>query len=66
MLDENIWLQLNEIEKFAELQAHLDEILSIEKGQHVLSNKREQGKLPAIKKELHEKIFKIIELENAT
>ena len=66
MLDENIWLQLNEIEKFAELQAYLDTILLIEKGQHPLSNESSRGRLPLIKKELHEKIFKIIEIENAT
>jgi hypothetical protein len=66
MLDENIWLQLNENEKFAELQTYLDAVLLIEKGQHPLSKEPGMGGLPTIKKELHEKIFKIIELENAT
>jgi hypothetical protein len=65
MLDENIWLQLSDDEKFAELEAYLDEVITIDSGKHALSNSREQGKLTAIKKELQEKIFKIIELENA-
>ena len=66
MLDENVWLELSEDEKFAELQAYLDELLSIEKGTHPLSNTREQGRLALIGKELQDNIFKIIELENAT
>lgn len=66
MLDENIWMLLSEPEKFVELQASLDSIIMIEKGQHELSNTKEQGRLPAIKKELRDKIYKIIELENAT
>ena len=65
MLDENIWLQLSDDEKFAELQSCLDAVINIDSGKHALSNSREQGKLSAIKKDLHEKIFKIIELENA-
>ncbi len=66
MLDENVWMQLGEDEKFAELQTYLDAFIKIEKGLHELSNTREQGRLPAIKKELQQVIFKIIELENAT
>jgi len=66
MLEENIWLQLSETEKFAELQLCLNAIIQIEKGEHELSDTLEQGKLVTIKKELHEKIFKIIELENAS
>jgi hypothetical protein len=66
MLDENIWLQLSEEEKFTELQSLLDMIITIDEGKHELSHTRQQGKLASIKKELHEKIFKIIELENAT
>lgn len=65
MLDENIWLQLSEEEKFAELQTYLNALVKIDKGQHELSDSHEQGKLSFIKKELHAKIFKIIELENA-
>jgi hypothetical protein len=65
MLDENIWMQLSEEEKFAELQSYLNAVVKIDKGQHELSHTREQGKLASIKKELREKIFKIIELENA-
>lgn len=66
MLDENIWLQLSEDEKFDELQAYLNAIIDIEKGRHELSNTKAQGSLSSIRKELQEKIFKIIELENAT
>lgn len=66
MLDENIWLQLNENDKFSELEYCLSEILLIEKGKHPLSNTKEKGKLALIKRELSEKVFKIIELENAT
>ena len=65
MLDENIWLQLNEEEKIDELQAYLNTFIAIEEGSHELSNTPAQGKLAGIKKELKEKIFKIIELENA-
>lgn len=64
MLEENIWLQLSEEEKFAELQTYLDAVIQIEKGNHEWSNTSNQGGLPAVKKELCEKIFKIIELEN--
>lgn len=64
MLEENIWVQLSESEKFAELQAYLDAVIAIEEGNHELSHTKEQGKLAAVKKELREKIFKIIELEN--
>lgn len=64
MLEENIWMQLSESEKLLELQTYLDMIIAIDEGQHVLSNVREQGKLPHIKKEFHDKIYKIIELEN--
>lgn len=66
MLEENIWVQLSEEEKFTELQSYIDAVIAIENGQHELSNTREQGKLVALKKELHAKIFQIIELENAT
>lgn len=65
MLDENIWLQLNESEKISELQRYLTELLAIEKGNHELSNTVQQGKLVTIRAELEHKIFKIIELENA-
>jgi len=65
MLDENIWLQLSEDEKFDELQTYLNTFIDIEKGRHELSNTSSQGRLPAIRKDLREKIFKIIELENA-
>jgi len=64
MLEENIWMQLSESEKLLELQTYLDTIIAIDEGKHVLSNTREQGKLPDIKKEFHDKIYKIIELEN--
>ena len=66
MLDENIWLQLSDEDKFAELQSLLDTIINIDEGRHELSNTVQQGKLASIKRELHDKIFKIIELENAT
>lgn len=66
MLDEKIWLSLSESDKFVEIQTYLDQLLAIEKGHHELFNTREQGKLVQVKKELHDKIFKIIDLENAT
>jgi hypothetical protein len=66
MLDEKIWLQLSEEEKFTELQTYLDQIISIDEGQHEFSKSHMQGRLPEIKKELYTKIFKIIELENVT
>jgi hypothetical protein len=64
MLDENVWLQLNEDEKISELLANLDKVISIEDNTHGLSNTWQQGKLSHIKKELRDKIFKIIEIEN--
>lgn len=65
MLDENIWMRLNQKEKILELQNYLNELILIDEGKHELSNTQQQGKIPSIKKEIHEKIFKIIELENA-
>jgi len=64
MLDENVWLQLNEDEKISELLANLDKVISIEDNTHGLSNTWQQVKLSHIKKELRDKIFKIIEIEN--
>jgi hypothetical protein len=64
MLDENIWLQLSEDEKFFELQQCLAVLEKIENGTHELQNTKQQGKLSAVRKELQEKIFKIIDLEN--
>lgn len=66
MLDENIWMLLSEDEKFAELQSCIDAVIQIDEGNHELSKTLHQGKLAGIKKELYEKICKIIELENAT
>ena len=65
MLDENIWLQLTDSEKFTEIQRYLNEYISIEQGTNELSGKPEQGKLAQIKKELEAKIFKILDIENA-
>jgi hypothetical protein len=65
MLDENIWSRLSEAEKFIELRAYLNQLIDIEEGRHELSRTVEQGRLVEIKKEIHEKIYKIIELENA-
>jgi hypothetical protein len=66
MLDENIWMLLTEAEKFVELQSYLNSIIQIDSGLHEISHTNEQGKLAAIKKELEAKIFKVIELENAS
>ena len=66
MLDENIWLQLTENEKFLEIQNYLDEYISIETGSHELYKQPTQGKLASIKKDLEGKIFKILDIENAS
>lgn len=66
MLDETRWLELSEADKHTELQSYLKELVLIEKGKHELSHTKEQGKLTAIKTDLQNKIFKIIELENAS
>lgn len=64
MLDENIWLQLNEEEKILELISNIDQIIAIEENTHELSGTFQQGKLSHVKKDLRDKIFKIIEIEN--
>ncbi len=64
MLDENIWLQLNEEEKILELISNIDQIIAIEENTHELSHTFQQGKLSHVKKDLRDKIFKIIEIEN--
>jgi hypothetical protein len=64
MLDENIWVKLSDEEKIIELKNYLDEINLIDEGKHKLTHTPIQGKLAHIKKELCEKIFKIIELDN--
>lgn len=66
MLDENIWFKLSEEDKIFELQAYLQALIKIEEGKHELSKTTQQGKLVELKKDLHLKINKIIELENAT
>ena len=57
---------LSEDEKFAELQSYLDSVIQIDSGLHEFSHTSQQGKLAAVKKELESKIFKVIELENAS
>jgi len=64
MLDENVWLQLTENEKLLEIQNYLNEYLSIEAGNHELYKQKQQGKLVDIKKEIENKIFKILDIEN--
>jgi hypothetical protein len=64
MLDENVWMQLSEDEKFLELQNYLNLLLNINNGAHSLSKTSKQGRLAVEAKELQEKIFKIIEIEN--
>jgi hypothetical protein len=66
MLDENIWLQLTEDEKFSEIRSYLNSYLEIETGNHELCNTSSQGRLVTIKKELEDKIFKILDIENAS
>lgn len=66
MLDENIWLQLTDEEKFAEIQSYLNIYNNIELGLHELYKTHEQGKLVELKKEIEAKIFKILEIENAS
>lgn len=64
MLDENVWLQLTEDEKFLEIEKYLNEYLAIEEGNHQFYKTQNQGKLVEIKKALEAKIFKILEIEN--
>jgi len=66
MLDETRWLELSNADKHAALREYLKELALIEKGTHELSHTKEQGKLTAIKTDLQNRIFKIIELENAS
>lgn len=66
MLDEQLWLKLNDVDKIDEIQECLNKLLAIENGEHELCGTRMQGKLVTIKKDLQDKIFKIIEIENAT
>lgn len=66
MLDENIWLQLTENEKFSEIQTYLNSYLAIEAGEHEMYKTSAQGSLVEIKKELEDKIFKILDIENAS
>lgn len=64
MLDETVWMALSEADKIQQLKIYIDELILIDEGNHRLSHSREQGKLSQIKKELQDKIYKIIELEN--
>ena len=66
MLDENIWMQLSEDEKFAELQTYLNTIVRIDEGLHELSHTPEQGKLAAMKKELLFDLLKMLALRPAS
>lgn len=66
MLDENIWLQLTEDEKFSEIEKYLNDYLAIEEGNHDFCKKKNQGKLVVLKKELESKIYKILEIENVS
>lgn len=64
MLEENVWMQLSEKEKITELKSYLDILINIDKGNHELYKTKEQGKLVSIKKDILDKINKIIEWEN--
>ena len=64
MIDEKIWLSLSKQEKTKELQSYLDQIIAIDEGRHELSSTTEKGKLAWIKKDLIQKVYKIIEIEN--
>ena len=43
---------------------NIDQIIAIEENTHELSDTFQQGKLSHVKKDLRDKIFKIIEIEN--
>lgn len=66
MLSEELWLKLSDSDKIQEIQDCLNKLLAIENGNHELYGTDMQGKLVGIKKELQDKIFKIIDIENAT
>lgn len=63
MIDNNIWLGLSYSEKLEELGGYLAEYRKLDSGNHELKGTREEGKIRSLKKELKEKILKIIELE---
>ena len=63
MIDEEIWVKLSDDEKLAELEKYLTEYRRLDSGEHELRGTYHQGKIKTLKKELQEKINKIIDLE---
>jgi hypothetical protein len=66
MLDEKLWLTLSDTDKIEEIQTCLDKLLAIENREHELCSSKAEGRLVLLKKELQERLFKIIDIENAT
>jgi hypothetical protein len=65
MLDEQLWLTLSDEDKIEEIQTCLDQLLAIDHGQHEFYGSNLQGRLVAVKKELQDRLFNIIDIENA-
>ena len=65
MLDEKLWINLSEEDKYNEICLRLNKLLDIEKGKHEFSRTQEQGKLVEIKNSLIKEINQIIDIENA-
>ncbi len=63
MVDKNIWHSLTDDEKLGELESYLTQYRILDSGNHELKGSREAGRIRSLKKELKDKILKIIELE---
>lgn len=63
MIDENIWFNLTDDQKLEELERYLTEYRLLDSGEHELSKTSAAGKIKILKKELKDKIEKIIDLE---
>jgi hypothetical protein len=66
MIDTNIWHSMSDEEKLEELETLLTSYRKLDSNNHELKGTPEAGKIRGLKKELKEKILKIIELEQQT
>lgn len=64
MITKEQWHEYSPDQKAQEITVRLDELISIDKGRHPLYNKKEQGKLTNIKKELTDFILTTISWES--
>jgi len=64
MLTRDLWFALSPKEKHAEVITTLNQLHTIDAGTHSLSNDREQGRLPGVRKDLETYLLNVAEWQS--